>query len=99
MNNDIKRIQKMEAILNECHDAINCLEEQLNQMENIKEKMCQLFKYYGGEQWYSDREMDIPTDIAAGVLSEDLVYNEIIHVREIAFQMIEQACDILKNRI
>ncbi len=35
----------------------------------------------------------------AGVLSEDLVYDQITAVRDAAFRMLDLSADILKNRI
>ena len=37
--------------------------------------------------------------LKAGVLSEDLVYDEIVDARDASFRMLELATDILKNRI
>ena len=61
--------------------------------------MIELFKYYGSEAWYEDREGKVPEGVKAGVLSEDLVYDAITNVRDTSFHMLELATDILKNRI
>jgi hypothetical protein len=45
------------------------------------------------------READLPADLPAGVLSEDLVYDLITDVRDLAIQMLEQATEILKDRV
>ena len=96
---DIKRIKEMEAILDECRMALNDLEQSLDGLDAVKEKMGRLFAYYGSEAWYEDREMELPPDVKAGVLSEDLVYDEITDARDAAFHMLELAADVLKNRI
>jgi len=96
---DISRISEMEGILNECAAAAADLGAQLDRMEALKEPMTGLFSYYGSEEWYDDREGDVPPDVPAGVLSEDAVYDLITDVRDAAFQMLELAADILKNRI
>ena len=59
----------------------------------------ELFSYYGSEAWYEDREGELPKDVPAGVLSEDLVYDQITAVRDAAFRMLDLSTDILKNRI
>ena len=96
---DLQRIGEMESILNECTAATEGLEGQLDWMEQLKEPMTRLFSYYGSEAWYEDREGELPAGTAAGVLSEDAVYDRITAVRDAAFRMLELSADILKNRI
>ena len=94
-----QRITEMEACLNECATATAALSAQLDRMDALREPMTRLFAYYGSEAWYEDRESDLPGDLPAGVLSEDLVYDQITGIRDAAFHMLELAADILKNRI
>ena len=96
---DIGRISAMEKDLNAVAEATDALAEQLRRMEELKEPMTRLFSYYGSGEWYEDREGELPPGIPAGVLSEDLVYDQIEAVRDAAFRMLELAADILKNRI
>ena len=96
---DLQRIAEMEGILNECEAATGELDAQLERMERLKEPMTRLFRYYGSEAWYEDREGELPPGIPAGVLSEDSVYDRITDVRDTAIRMMELATDILKNRI
>ena len=96
---DIDRIKEMEAYLNECVAATKDLDAQLERMDALKEPMTKLFEYYGSGDWYVDREGELPEGVNAGVLSEDLVYDEIIAVRDSAIHMLELATDILKERI
>lgn len=96
---DLDRIQEMEHFLNECTSATADLAEQLQRMDTLREPMMRLFQYYGSQQWYDDREAQLPADVRAGVLSEDLPYNAIVELRETAFHMLELATDILKNRL
>ena len=96
---DIQRITQMEGYLKECTAATAELTAQLDRMEALKEPMTALFAYYGSEAWFDDREGELPEDVGAGVLSEDLVYDEITDLRDAAFRMLELAADILKNRI
>ncbi len=99
MTADIDRINEMEAAMRTCALATRALTAQLDRMETIADEMTALFRYYGSEEWYADREADLPEDMSAGVLTEDLVYDEITDVRDAAFRMLELATDILKNRI
>ena len=96
---NIQRIAEMERYLNECASAVAGLNDQLERMDALREPMTRLFAYYGSEAWYEDREDDLPESVPAGVLSEDLVYDQITAVRDAALHMLELATDILKNRI
>ncbi len=96
---DIKRIKEMESRLDECTAATADLDAQLGRMEALRDDMISLFDYYGSSEWYEDREGEVPKDVAAGVLSEDLVYDQIMAARDAAFRMLDLASDILKNRI
>ena len=100
MNNEFNAIALYPA------DRWRELSEQLDKLEALRDKMSALFGYYGSEAWYEDREAwdaaypdNIPDGVAAGVLSEDLVYDEITEMRELAFRMIESGTDVLKNRL
>ena len=96
---NVERVTEMEGYLNECADATADLSRAIERMDSLGGKMTALFEYYGGESWYEDRQGDIPDGVAAGVLSEDAVYDQITAVRETAIKMLELATDILKNRI
>ena len=96
---DLQRIREMEDRLNRCAAATADLDRQLDRMEELREDMIRLFSYYGSEAWYEDREGELPKDVPAGVLSEDLVYDQITAVRDAAFRMLDLSTDILKNRI
>ena len=100
------RISEMEARLKACAAATADLAAQLDRMDALREDMIALFRYYGSEAWYEDRDAwesagaaGRPEGVSAGVLSEDLVYDEITEARDAAFHMLELATDILKNRI
>ena len=95
----IDRIKEMEGILNDCRQITDDLSEKITEMEELREPMIKLFQYYGSEDWFMDREEDLPADVPAGVLSEDLVFDLITDVRDTAIQMLELSTDILKNRI
>ena len=94
-----ERVREMEGYLNECTAATEALTAQLDRTDALRDRMIRLFSYYGSEAWYEDREAELPEDLPAGVLSEDLVYDQITAVRDAAYHMLELATDILKNRI
>lgn len=96
---DVKRIIEMESYLDECAAATEALRVQLERMGAVRESMIRLFRYYGSEAWYEDREGELPDGLKAGVLSEDLVYDAVTAVRDASFHMLELATDILKNRL
>ena len=99
MKKDIERIEKMEAHLEELKVLNAELALQIEKVNEARQNMMDLFSYYGSEQWYEDRELELPEGTKAGVLSEDLVYDQITDLRDNAFAMLETATDILKNRI
>ena len=99
MEKNIARVKENEARLDEIKETISRLDEVLNELDETREKMIALFNYYGSAEWHEDRDLDLPADIKAGVLSEDSVYDAISDLRDEAFRMIETATDILKNRI
>ena len=96
---NLERISEMEKALDECRAVLDDLEKSLDGLDAVQEKMGALFAYYGSAEWYDDRELELPPEVKAGVLSEDLVYDEIIDARDVSFRMLELATDILKNRI
>ena len=96
---DWDRVARMEAILDESDRAAADMERALEKMDALRDGMTALFQYYGSEDWHADRAADKPANVKAGVLSEDAVYDLITDVRDAAFDMMELAADILKNRI
>lgn len=96
---DLSRIRNMENCLEECSEVTEQLAIRLDQMKDLREKMIRLFEYYGSEEWHLDRDAELPDGFPAGVLTEDLIYNLIMDVKESAIQMLELATDILKNRL
>ena len=94
-----ERIREMEDALNECLEAFDGMARQMDRMEALRERMIRLFRYYGSAEWFDDREAELPTDLRAGILSEDAGYDLLTAARDTAFRMLEQGTDILKNRI
>ena len=96
---DIKRISEMEEILDKTREALENLHAALDCVEDLQDDMGQLFAYYGSEVWFEDRELELPEDVKAGVLAEDLVDDAVTDARDAAFRMLALGTDILKNRI
>ena len=93
----LERLSQMEAILDETVRLNADLAPRLAALDEARGRMKKLFRYYGSATWHSDRESELPEGVKAGVLSEDLVYDEIVNLRDEAFLMLELATDILKN--
>ncbi|MBQ3791845.1 MAG: DUF4298 domain-containing protein [Clostridia bacterium] len=87
----------MEKIFNEISGITEEMTALLSRMEEGKESVSRLFRYYGSDEWFEDREGDLPEGIPAGVLSEDGVYDLLTLLREESFRMIENATDYLKR--
>ena len=94
---DIRRIEEMENRLNGLAAAVKDLDARVGRMERQVGPMRALFGYYGSEAWYEDREGELPEGVAAGVLSEDLVYDQITAVRELAIRMLELSTELLRE--
>lgn len=95
----LERIARMESHLDETAALAAKLQEQLDAVKAAKDHAQTLFQYYGSEDWYADRDMELPEGFKAGVLSEDSVYDAITDLRDAAFQMLELGTDILKTWI
>ena len=100
---DIARLEAMEKRLDACAEATRALQDALDGMAALKDDMTALFTYYGSEQWHDDREADErglwPATLKRGILSEDLVYDEIVAARDAALDKLKLSYDILKERI
>lgn len=95
----LERIARMEAALDRSIAATETLGRALDEMEALREEMDALFRYYGSEDWFADRELTLPPETKAGVLSEDLVYDEISALRDESFRMLTLATEILRDRL
>lgn len=95
----LERIERMEAALDRSIAATETLGRALDEMEALREEMGALFRYYGSEDWFSDRELTLPPGTKAGVLSEDAVYDTLQALRDEAFRMLGLATEILRDWI
>ena len=75
----VKRIQRMEQILDEGTRIVSELEQALDKYEAFSVKIDELEQYYTSGQWKKDFADDeagkLPHDLKRGVLSEDAVYD------------------------
>ena len=97
----IERIEKMEALLNECSEGIAGFEPALEKFAALQEKINELSAYYSSPEWMSDYDDSnsgkLPKGLKCGVLSEDAVFDLLTDERRIAIQMMETALTILKG--
>ena len=95
----IERIRGMEALLNECTEAVNAYEESLERFEAIQQKIKTLSDYYGSDKWKSDFEADeaglLPRELRRGVLSEDAIWNVLTDSRDLNVRMLKTVADII----
>ena len=91
---NIERIKKMEAKLDDVTPKIKAFEESLNNMKKVYEDMKILSEYYSND-WKKDYEADeegkIPKDLKRGVLGQDTLYNLFDEYKEISKDMAELA--------
>ena len=78
MNKVKDRILLNEKRLDDVLLSINDLNKSLSSFRSNKKNITMLKKYYGSNNWFKDKELFETkkiTDIKAGVLSEDSVWN------------------------
>ena len=74
----IDRITTNEERLKKALECINNLQESINKLNDTKEDIVKLNKYYGSKNWFKDKKLyeeNKIEKIPAGVLSEDSVWN------------------------
>ena len=85
----IDRITKNEERLDKIKNNVDCLQKELEIFKLNKKDLYLLNNYYGSKNWIKDKESFESgkiTNVKAGVLSEDAVWN-----------MLEDIDDILKD--
>ena len=79
MTEQIERIVQNEELLDEATAVLERFEEALELFGSIQQKIKELDRYYGSEEWRKDFEDDeagqLPKDLKRGVLSEDGIYD------------------------
>ena len=76
---EIERIARMEAYMDEAAAALHDLAAALERYAAAEPKLRALEEYYRSGQWLRDYELDeagkLPTDLKRGVLSEDALWD------------------------
>lgn len=79
MDEQLRRIRKMERHLNRASAALKRLSSALDKYDETKEDIAVLASYYGSDDWKQDFAADeaglLPKDLKRGVLSEDGIWN------------------------
>ena len=84
------RIEENEKIYNDINGIIERLEKDLDDFESNKKSLSKLKRYYGSNKWFKDKEAFETgkiSNIKAGVLSEDLVWNMLEDLGELIKRM------------
>ena len=97
----IERIIKNEEKLDSALLSINNLEKALEDFKSNKKNITDLDKYYGSKNWLKDKdkyEKKEITNIKAGILSEDAVWNMFEDINDILNDMQEIINDYKKEQ-
>lgn len=101
MEQNIKRIQEMEKILDEYSIILENFNESFDKLLKYQDRYAKLRDYYGSEEYFEDLDRsnagELPSDLKCGVLSEDLVYNLIGDNFQTAIKMLELATQMIKE--
>ena len=93
-NKNVKRIEKMEEILNNANRIMDEIEGKFEELREYQEKIKELEEYYTGDDWKEDFELDeageLPEDLKRGVLSEDAVYDMLERNKELMTKLLEE---------
>lgn len=86
----IDRITKNEERLDNILESIKELEKALENFKNNQKNIKLINKYYGSKNWFKDKEyyeQGKISNIKAGVLSEDAVWNMLDDIKYITNEM------------
>ena len=91
MDEQLRRIRKMERHLNRASAALKRLSSALDKYEEAKADIAALARYYGSDEWKQDFAADeagrLPKNLKRGVLSEDGIWNLLEEHRELQERM------------
>ncbi len=91
-----ERIEENEKRLDDVLSSVRKLEEAISLFKSNKDNLKKLNKYYGSKNWFKDKEAFESkkiTNIKAGVLSEDAVWN----MNEDINDLIKEMKNIIKS--
>ena len=96
-----ERIEKMEALLDECSEGIAGFEPALEKFATLQKKIKELSAYYSSPEWMSDYDDSnsgkLPKGLKCGVLSEDAVFDLLTEEHNLAIEMAELSLKIIKG--
>lgn len=102
MEDRIKRISEMEHRYEKLELLYQESDKTLKNIENNLLELQKLTQYYTDE-WMDDYNADdngeLPQDLKRGILSEDLIYNQLIEYHELALRLIKTGTKILEIRL
>lgn len=91
MDEQLRRIRKMERHLNRASAALKRLSSALDKYDETKEDIAVLSAYYASNDWKQDFADDeagrLPKNLKRGVLSEDGIWNLLEEHRELQERM------------
>ena len=98
----IKRITRMEKIMEELSQVQEKLNKALDEFEAFKEKAKAFDDYYSSEKWMEDYSADdmglLPEDMERGVLNEDIPYDVLGENYNLAMRMKDLSRNIFNER-
>ncbi len=92
---DKNRVVNMEEYFDLTIEDIKILKKCINKISKDKKKIFEVSKYYGSEEWFSDRD-NYDNSVKAGILSEDIPYDSFVDLDSLAIKMVKLGIDILK---
>lgn len=99
----MERITQMESHLNHVSAVLKDFYRSLEKYAEIQTDISSLSAYYGSTEWKQDfaacEKRELPADLKCGVLSEDLIWNQLEENKETADEMRKTAEKIMKNNI
>lgn len=86
------RYDQLDLLQSETNNVLTSLENQLDELQKLTQ-------YYTNE-WMEDHDADnnavVPSDLKRGILSEDLLYNQLVDYHELALRLIKIGTKILE---
>lgn len=97
----IERIAAGEQALDSAREVLDRFRLALDEFAAAQENVGAVVDYLGSEDWFDDMEAhaagEVPRDVKAGILSEDLGYNLVVDNRDLAIRMLEIATEIMRD--
>lgn len=99
MEKRVERIRIAEEAFDRVVAANKQLEASLDAFDDVLDDLALLADYYGSPEWFEDHGADekdeLPEDLECGILSEDLPYDALAELHDLALRMLEIATDTL----